>query len=105
MQQVTINPSIAVIVNIDPIGVEEIVPIYFEAEDNWAGTYELKLYNSEKKNSTVTPTGIPINIVTTMMTWTIDPTGQAIPVGNYYYEITHTESKRILFKGDLNIVI
>lgn len=105
METVTINPSIAVIVNITPIGVKEIVPIYFAAEQNWAGSYELKLYNSDKKNSTVTPTGTPIAILTTIMTWTIDPTGQAIPVDNYYYEITHVESKRILFKGNLNIVL
>lgn len=104
MQRVTINPSIAAIVNIDPVGAKEIVPVYFTAESNWTGNYQFKLWNSDKKNTEVSVTGNPIGVATTVMTLTIDPTAQAIPVNNHYYEITHIETKRVVFKGNLNIV-
>ncbi|WP_264521216.1 hypothetical protein [Flavobacterium sp. N1994] len=103
-QQVTIDPSIAAVVNIASVGKKEIVPIYFTAPENWSGDYTFKLWNSDVKNTEILVTGTPIGIATNVMTLTIDPTAQAIPKGLYYYEIMHTQTSRVLFKGTLNIV-
>jgi hypothetical protein len=103
--RVTINPSIAAEVNINPIGEKEIVPIYFTASENWVGTYDFCLWNSDKKNTKTTlPGANPIVIVEKLMTLTIDPTAQAIIANEYYYEITKVEDKRVVFKGALNII-
>jgi hypothetical protein len=105
MQKVTINPSIAAIVNIDSVGRKEVVPIYFTATADWTGTYEFKLYNSDKKNTTVALTGSnPIAVVDELMTLTVDPTVQGIVANTYYYEITKVEDKRVIFKGNLKVV-
>lgn len=105
MQKVTINPSIAAIVNIDPVGLKEIVPIYITATADWIGTYEFKVYNSDKKNTLISLTGAnPIAIENELMTLTIDPTAQGLTASVYYYEITKVEDKRVTFKGTLNII-
>jgi hypothetical protein len=104
MQKVTINPSIAVELNIDAIGQKEIVPIYFTAEQDWVGTYKFELWNSDKKNTEISIPTTPIEIDAKVMTLTIKPENQEIPVGNHYFEITKIEDKRVVFKGNLHIV-
>ncbi len=104
MQRVTLNPSIAAILNIDSVGKSEIVPVYFTADENWVGTYELKLYNSDKKNKVITTPDEALTVIDQIMTLNIDPTLWNIDAKNHYYEISKTESKRVIFKGDLNII-
>lgn len=104
MKTVTIDPSIAAIVNIDNIGKTEVVPVYFTAEANWIGTYEFKLWNSDKKNTDITRTANPLVVNGVLMTLTIDASAWNVVADEYYYEITKTEDKRIVFKGNLNII-
>ena len=104
MQIVTINPSMAAIVNIKDIGKAEIVPIYFTANENWVGTYGFKLFNSDKKNDETSITGTPLEVLNALMTLTIDATIWNAKAGSYYYEISKIEDRRVIFKGSLNII-
>lgn len=101
MQVVTINPSIAVIMNIDPVGHKEMAPIYMEAEENWQGVFTIKVWNSEAKNTEHLSQAVPTE--DKVMTLTINPENQSLPVGKLYYEITNDQN-RVVFKGDLNII-
>ena len=116
--KVTINPSIAAIVEIDSIGKSEVVPIYFTAEENWTGTYTFKIWNSDKKNDeievpetfTITVDEEEITVDTLkvqekQMTLTIAPAKQNITEGSFYFEITHDQSNRIIFKGEKLIIV
>jgi hypothetical protein len=102
MQKITINPSIAVELDIDSIAHSEKVEINFSADVNWTGTYEVTIYNSQAKNTEVKPTGA-IKMVDKVMTWTIEPKTQGIEPEPKYYEIVETQSKRLVFKGKLVI--
>lgn len=104
MNKVTINPSVAAVINIDAVGAKEVVPIYFTAEQNWLENFSFKLWNSEKKNSEVTILENPLTFEDTVMTLTISPENQNINAGKYYYEIIDTENERVIFKGDLIII-
>ncbi|MGV9003943.1 hypothetical protein [Flavobacterium sp.] len=102
MNKVTINPSIAAIVNIDPIGQKEIVPIYFTADSNWIGTYQFTVFNSDKKNTKLHEDNLPT--VNELMTLTVNAQTMNLPIRVNYYEITKVEDNRIVFKGTLNII-
>ena len=54
MQKITINPSIAVIVDIASVGHKELENIYFKADSNWLGDYDCKIWNSYQKNTQFT---------------------------------------------------
>lgn len=103
MKTVTINPSVAAIVNIDGIGLNENVPIYLTAPVAWIGSFSFQLFNSDKKNNQIDITEV-LSIDNNVMTITISPISLSIPAGSYYYEIINIDEKRILFKGSLNII-
>ncbi len=104
MNKITINPSIASIVNIEGINQAEKVPVYFTASENWAGDYALKVYNSEAKNSEITIAGNDtLTVVGSVMTLTVDAVEQSIAADSYYYEIISSTNKRVIFKGKLII--
>lgn len=104
MNKITINPSIASIVNIEGINKAEKVPVYFTASENWAGDYELKVYNSEAKNNEITNIGNDaLTVVGELMILTINAVEQQIAADAYYYEITSLTNKRVIFKGKLII--
>lgn len=102
MQKITIDPSIAVELNVKSLSVDERVQIVFKATSNWTGTMQLKIYNSIAKNTVITPNAA-LTVDGIVMTWTIQPKEQGLSDNNYYYEISETESKRVLFKGALVI--
>jgi hypothetical protein len=104
MQKVTINPSIAGLVDIISIGFTEIVPIYFTAEVNWVGTYTFQLWTSNNKETEISVVGNPLTTLNTLMTLTLAPEQQGIPVGIYYYEIFLENTSRVFFKGSLKII-
>ncbi|WP_264522130.1 hypothetical protein [Flavobacterium sp. N1994] len=119
-QQVTIDPSIAGIVNIATIGKNEIVPIYFEAEQNWVGSYVYKVWTTDKKTTALTipetfyvqvdaPPAEPvvyktIEVIEKIMTLIIAPAEQNLTSGDFYFEIIEQNSSRVVFKGIKKIV-
>ena len=102
MQKVVIDPSIAAIVDINSVAYSENVNVYFNAVTPWLGTYEYKVWNSFQKNTAFAVTGA-ITINATLMTLKIDPGNQNLPADKYYYEISSSTDKRIVFKGELTI--
>jgi hypothetical protein len=103
MKKVVIDPSIAVVVDINSIAFYENVNIYFNATLNWIGSFDFKVWNSYQKNTFFAVNGA-ITIVDTLMILKIDPSNQNLVAQNYYYEIMSVDTSRIIFKGDLIIV-
>jgi hypothetical protein len=102
-KKVTLDPSIATQLDISPVGHKERVQILFTASENWTGSFDFVVYNSAAKNTFLQPSG-SLSILDNVMTLIIDPVAQGISIAPNYYEITSTSTKRILFKGLLNIV-
>lgn len=102
MKKVVIDPSIAVVVDINSVAFAEIVNIYFNATANWIGAFNFKVWNSYQKNTAFAVNGA-ITIVDTLMTLNIDPGNQNLVADKYYYEISSVETNRIIFKGELTI--
>ena len=103
MQKVTIDPSIAIVVDIASVGHEEDENIYFKADSDWIGAYVCKIWNSDKKN-TLQPVSNNLSVIGKIMTFRIAPSVQNLEPKAHYYEIWSTTEKRIIFKGLLNIV-
>lgn len=97
-----IDLNIADELSIVNIVVDEEREIYFDAEEDWQGTYELKVYNSRAKSESAT---IADAITTTekRLTWSLKPSSQGISAGKHYAEITHVEEKTVIFKADITI--
>jgi hypothetical protein len=107
MQKLVIDPSIAAELDIKPVSYVDKTPLYFEIEgtEKWTGQFELKLWNSSKKNVQFPITGTnPITHQDKMMTWIIHPSNQGLAVGTYYFEIFSEEFERIIYKGILPII-
>lgn len=102
MKKVVIDPSIAVVVDINSISFSEDVNIYFNATANWNGTFDFKVWNSYQKN-TAFPVSGAITIVDNLLTLKINPSVQNLSPDKYYYEIYSVDTKRVLFKGELTI--
>jgi hypothetical protein len=100
MKTVTIDPSIASKVNIDSIGYTEDANIYYLGSQNWVGMFEVKIWNSDKKNTPFLVTNALV-VVDNLMTLTIKPSAQGLAFGSYYYEIS--SQNRTIFLGDLII--
>lgn len=103
MNKITINPSIAVELDIDSISRVERVEIIFTADASWSGAYEVTIYNSPSKNTSISPMSV-LNAVDKVIIWTIEPVSNNIEVGVHYYEIVESQAKRVMFKGKLVIV-
>jgi hypothetical protein len=102
MKKVVIDPSIATILDIDSVAYNERVEIKLTASENWRGAFEFVVYNSAQKNRFVKPANA-LTIVDKIMTLVIEPAAQGLETTYNYYEIVST-SKRVLFKGLLNII-
>ena len=102
MQKITINPSIAVTVDIVSVGHQEVENIYFKADSNWLGDYTCRIWNSFQKN-TQNNVANNITVVADLLTFKVAPSLQGLIPKAYYYEIWHTTSSRIIFKGILDI--
>ena len=101
-KHITIDPSIAVELDIDRVAHSERVAIRFNADADWTGTFELVVYNSAAKNSFVKPADA-LTVVGRVMTWIIEPLAQSLSDRTHFYEIVETQSKRIIFRGQLKI--
>ncbi|PWA10987.1 hypothetical protein [Flavobacterium laiguense] len=102
MKKITLDPSIAAVVDIENIAHNERVVINFTSDANWVGDFAFKVYNSEKKNSEIVVVNALI-VQDNQMTLTLEPAPQNIPDGTKYYEISSVSTKRLLFKGSLKI--
>jgi hypothetical protein len=102
-KKITLDPSIATLLDISPVGHEERVQILFTASENWTGSFDFVVYNSTAKNAFLQPSGA-LTVSDNVMTLVIEPAAQGISIAPNYYEISSTSTKRILFKGLLNIV-
>ncbi|WP_269221993.1 hypothetical protein [Flavobacterium sp. IMCC34518] len=102
MSKITLNPSIATVLDIDPIALNERVNVYLTADENWTGEFEFVVYNSAVKNRFVKPANA-LTVVEKRMTLVIEPIVQGLTATANYYEIVSTSTKRIVFKGLLNI--
>jgi hypothetical protein len=102
-KKTTLDPSIATILDIDPVGHEERVEIKFTASENWTGDFEFVVYDCAFKNSFVKPAGALVK-ADNLMTMIIEPSVQGLAVGSRYFEIFSLTAKRVLFKGLLNII-
>lgn len=103
MSKITLNPSIAQILDIDPIAYNERVNVYFNADENWTGDFEFVVYNSAQKNRFVKPVDA-LTVVAKRMTLVIEPIAQGLTATANYYEIVSLSTKRVVFKGLLNII-
>lgn len=99
---ITIDPSIAVALDIDSVAHSERVAVRFTADADWTGTFELVVYNSAAKNSFVKPADA-LRVLGKEMTWVIEPLAQSLSDRTHFYEIVETQSKRIMFRGKLVI--
>lgn len=102
MKKISIDPSIAVDLDIDRVAHSERVEIRFVADANWTGAFEFIVYNSSAKNSHIKPANA-LAVVDNIMTLVIEPIEQGISAGQHYHEIVETQSKRIIFRGKLQI--
>lgn len=101
MSKIEIDLSIADEISVVNITKDEEREVYFDAEVDWTGTYELRVYNSRVKNDAVRIDAITID--GTRLTWSLKPTEQGINDGKSYCEIYHIEEKTVIFKIDLTI--
>jgi hypothetical protein len=103
MEKIIINPSIAAEIDISPIAYSEKVKLFFSSDENWVGDFDFRIWNSNQKN-TETEVSTSLSVVAKIMTLTIEPIVQVLPPKEYWYEISSLSTKRLLFKGKLNIV-
>ena len=95
-----INPSVATTVNINPIIVgEENVPIIFTFDEEITDEYEVKFWNSSKKNAEVDTIG-EMQVDDNKLTLELTPTKE----GTFYYEIINKTQLRVYFKGTIEIL-
>lgn len=100
----TISAYLGGLVDLMDIGKSEPRNFYFETESELSGTFDFKLWNSDKKNTEVTITGTPVTRLANKLTLTFDATAWTLPAGKYYYEIIKTQDKQIYFKGEVNVI-
>ena len=104
MKKVVIDPSIAAVVDINPVFFNEDLNIYFQANEPLSGMYEVKMFNSFQKNTVKVIAINPLTVMGNLMTLRLAPRIQGIGVDSLYYEIWHVTSNRLYFKGNITIV-
>lgn len=97
---ININPSVATTVNISPIIVgEEKVPVIFTFDELITDEFEVKFWNSNKKNVEVDTIG-EVKIDDDKLTMELTPTKE----GSFFYEIINKTQLRVYFKGQIEIL-
>ena len=100
MERKAISAYLGGIVDLVDIGKNEPRKFYFETESELSGTFDFKLWNSDKKNDVIPTSGTPVFRVNNKLTLTFDAAAWSVPPGKYYYEIIKNEDKQIYFKGE-----
>lgn len=104
MQNLKIDPSIASSIDIGPVLFEEDLNIYFTANEALSGVFEAKYYTNSEKNTVKQIVGNPLTMVGNVLTFKVAPSIQALGNSDCYYEIWHSTTKRLFFKGTIKIV-
>lgn len=104
MNTVIIDPSIATILKIKPVGRGEKRPVIFTAAENWPGVYSLKVWDNDVKNESFVMPGDELDVTDNIMTWWIEPTKQSLLAGTYYVEIFSEEFSSIIYKGTFEVL-
>lgn len=102
MKKITIDPSVAVELDIDSVAYNERVELKFTSDSDWTGIFDYAVYNSVAKNTVNKPLAA-LTIAGKVMTLVIEPATQAIEAGSHYYELLSVSTKRVIFKGNLII--
>lgn len=98
----SLDVSIAATLHLLNVHEHEQVIVTFMADEEWTGEFDFTVYNSPAKNSRIKPTNALVKDGVELRL-TIDARAQGIAAGTYYYEIFNTQTKRVEFKGDLEI--
>lgn len=77
---------------------------YFEAQENLEGTFAIKIWNSDKKNTELPMTGIAITKEDKKLTLAFDAATMTMVEGVHYFEISETTTKTIYFKGGIEFI-
>jgi hypothetical protein len=104
MNKIKIDPSIFVVIDIGPVSFNEDLNIYFTADQNLSGVFEVKYFNSSQKNKQKTVLLNAITVVGQLLTFKIAPSIQALGTEDLYYEIWHQTTNRMFFKGQIIII-
>lgn len=102
MSRKLIDAYLGGIVDLINIGQSEVRNFYFECEQELEGTFELKIWNSDKKNEEFVDE--PVVKDGNKLTITINAEDMQLNSSRYYYEISKIENKQIYFKGNLEII-
>ena len=98
----TIDLSIAAELHLLNVHLNEQVVVTFTADEDWEGDFEITIFNSPAKNSQKELTGAVVKQEKELRL-TLDATAQGLDAGRHYYEIYNTLTKRVEFKGNLEI--
>lgn len=103
MNRVTLNPSIAAIVDIDAVWKNEVKTIRFTAPEAFVGNFNFKVWNSEKKNTEFETTNGTLEVSGNQLILKIDPTAWQLKADDYYTEIYSETQKSNIVIGKLVI--
>ena len=104
MAKVIIDPSIATLLEIKPIGSKEKRPVIFTADENWPGLYTLRIWNASNKVTEFTIPNDALSVVDNVMTWWLWPENQSLTASKYYAEIYSDEFSSIIYKAEFEIL-
>ncbi|SCY94909.1 hypothetical protein [Flavobacterium caeni] len=97
-----IDLTVAAVLDIVGINKDETRHIDFTAEEDWTGTYELAMYNSQAKNEkTIIAGAVMVDGLT--LTWELSPALQGIPSAKRYFEITDVDQQTVIIKAEVTI--
>lgn len=77
---------------------------YFEAAEEIQGTFQIKIWNSDKKNTELPMTGIGISKEANKLILAFDAATLTISEGVHYYEISEANVNKIYFKGNIEFI-
>lgn len=98
----SLDLSIAAELHLLNVHLNEQVVVTFTADEDWQGDFEFTVFNSPAKNSSTALSGAVVK-QDKELRLTLDATAQSLAVGTHYYEIYNTLTKRVEFKGKLEI--
>lgn len=102
MSKIVIDLSVASDLVVENITFGEQRELYFDADVEWLGNFEVKAYNSRKKTSS-RDIAHAVEIDGTRLTWYLKPDEQELKPGTHYIEIIDADQSVVIFKIDLTV--
>ena len=81
---------------------EKAVITFTNNTEDWTGAYQFRVWESRKKVTEI-DLDDKLNVVTNVMTVTIEPDDDGLSVDTHYYEIYDSTVERVIFLGTLTI--